>query len=231
MQYYPMPTRHSTAQAIILAKGDFPNHPIPRSILKHNQDRLICCDGAANHLADHQIIPQTIIGDGDSLSQDNQLKYQDKFTKVPDQNTNDLTKAVLYCQNKSIHSLIILGATGKREDHTIANIALLANYLSIIKNVTMITDFGVFTAIQQPSVFESHPHQQVSLFSLSPTPISTNNLKYPLDKQSHIYWWQGTLNESLANNFKIDVYNPLIVYRVFEETPPYHVKNNENISV
>lgn len=217
MKYYPMPTPQSTAQAVILANGDFPTHPLPKSILSHNQERLICCDGAADLLLEHQMIPKTIIGDCDSLSLQNQQNYQKIITKVPDQNTNDLTKAVLFCQSNSIQSLIILGATGKREDHTIANIALLANYLPLIDNITMITDFGVFNAIHQPSQFQSYSGQQVSLFSLTPTPITTTNLKYPLNQQSHTYWWQGTLNESVTNTFDIDVHNSLIVYRTFKQ--------------
>ncbi|CAI3951932.1 thiamine diphosphokinase [Commensalibacter communis] len=217
MKYYPMPTIQSTAQAIILANGDFPRHPIPKLILQYHQDKLVCCDGAANNLLNHHLTAQVIIGDGDSLSLDNQIKYQDKFIKLSDQNTNDLTKAVLFCQSQSLQSLIILGATGKREDHTIANIALLVNYLSIIDDVTMITDFGVFNAIQLLCSFESYSKQQVSLFSQSPTPITTTNLKYPLNQQNHIYWWQGSLNESLGDEFTIEVNNALIVYRAFRE--------------
>lgn len=215
MQYYSMPTKQSTAQAIILANGDFPKHPIAQAILKNNLAKLICCDGASNYLLDQQLIPQTIIGDCDSLTPENRIKYQHIITHIPDQNTNDLTKAVLFCKNKGISSLIILGATGKREDHTIANIALLANYLSLIDKITIITDFGFFHAIQQPSQFESKLGQQVSLFSPSPTPISTTNLKYALDKQSLLYTWQGALNESLSNHFTISVNEPVIVYQVF----------------
>ncbi|CAI3951115.1 Thiamine pyrophosphokinase (ThiN) (PDB:1IG0) [Commensalibacter communis] len=213
MKYYPMPTIQSTAQAIILANGDFPRRPIPKSILQYHQDKLVCCDGAANNLSNHHLTAQVIIGDGDSLSSENQIKYQDKFIKLSDQNTNDLTKAVLFCESQSLQSLIILGATGKREDHTIANIALLVNYLSIIGNVNMITDFGVFNAIQLLSSFESYSKQQVSLFSQSPTPITTTNLKYPLNQQNHIYWWQG----SLGDEFTIEVNNALIIYRAFRE--------------
>lgn len=215
MQYYPMPTQQSTAQAVILANGDFPTHPVPRAILENNIDTLICCDGAANHLLDQQLIPQTIIGDCDSLTPENRVQYQHIITQIPDQNTNDLTKAVLFCQSQAISSLIILGATGKREDHTIANIALLVNYLSRVENIIMITDFGFFRAIQQPSQFQSKPGQQISLFSLTPTPISTMHLKYPLDKQSLLCGWQGTLNESLSDHFTISVNEPVIVYQTF----------------
>lgn len=215
MKYYPMPTSQSTAQAVILANGDFPNHPIPKAILYNNQKQLVCCDGAANYLLDKQLIPQIIIGDCDSLSLEKQIKYQKIIIKIPDQKTNDLTKAINFCKNNSVSSLIVLGATGKREDHTIANIALLAKYISMIENITMITDFGFFHVIQRPTQFQSLPGQQVSLFSLQPTPISTTNLKYPLDQQSLHYWWQGTLNESLSDHFDIKVNNPLIVYQAF----------------
>jgi len=63
---------------------------------------------------------------------------------------------------------VIVGATGKREDHTLGNISLLADYMKTAK-VVMVTDYGIFTPMQGITEFTSHKGQQVSLFrSIAP---------------------------------------------------------------
>ncbi|MBQ3926716.1 MAG: thiamine diphosphokinase, partial [Bacteroidaceae bacterium] len=57
---------HLSFDAVIVAAGDFPQHPLPLSIL-HDAPHIICCDGAAQTLISKGIIPHAIVGDGDSL--------------------------------------------------------------------------------------------------------------------------------------------------------------------
>ena len=151
--------------AVILADGDFPTHQMPLGIL-HQAQRLICCDGALLTLFKHQ--PQEIerlraegklfgVGDGDSLPAGLKAQYADIFHAVSEQEDNDLTKATRFAiglikastkengENQQPR-LAYLGATGKREDHTLGNIALMMRYLrdfSILPE--MYTDYGWFT--------------------------------------------------------------------------------------
>lgn len=52
-------------EAVILANGDYPTHPIPLQILA-NAPYIICCDGGADAYIDRGNVPDVIIGDGDS---------------------------------------------------------------------------------------------------------------------------------------------------------------------
>ena len=61
-------------EAVILANGDYPTHPIPLQILA-NAPYIICCDGGADAYIDRGNVPDVIIGDGDSLSEENRRKY------------------------------------------------------------------------------------------------------------------------------------------------------------
>ena len=61
-------------EAVILANGDYPTHPIPLQILAY-APYIICCDGGANAYIDRGNVPDVIIGDGDSLSEENRRKY------------------------------------------------------------------------------------------------------------------------------------------------------------
>ncbi|OYT10917.1 MAG: thiamine diphosphokinase [Bacteroidetes bacterium 4572_112] len=116
---------------IILANGTFPQTDKLLSILD-SAKQIICCDGAVNKLVASGREPSVIIGDLDSADENIKQQYSDKLIHIKDQYTNDLTKAVNWSLAQGIKSLIIMGATGEREDHTIANIALLSKLLSFL---------------------------------------------------------------------------------------------------
>lgn len=214
MKKINLPTKDFRAETVILANGEFPKSETALAILA-NADYLVCCDGATNQLLDyHSRMPDAIIGDCDSVSKANQERFADILHRVPDQDTNDLTKAVNFCRTLGKRQITFLGATGKREDHTLANISLLANYLNVYDiDFRMITDYGVFDAIEEDSEFESFIGQQVSLFNMSGTRISSENLKYPLENRILNSLWEGTLNESLADRFRLLLNDRYVVFR------------------
>ena len=187
---------------IILANGTFPKSEQLLELLD-NSERIICCDGAVNKLVASGREPSVIIGDLDSVHHSIKEKYSDRLIQISEQNTNDLTKAVNWCVSENIDNVIIMGATGEREDHTIANIALLNKYNEQI-SVKMFSDNGIFIPISKTTSFNSFIGQQVSLFSQdSHLEISSQGLKYPLDKLKLSNWWMGTLNESVSEQFTI----------------------------
>ena len=202
---------------VIVANGSFPRHPVPLSFL-HEASRIICCDGATKALLEHGLEPDCIVGDLDSLSQELQQRYSHCLHHNPDQETNDLTKAIKFCKENQWNDITILGATGKREDHSIGNISLLADYAEYT-NVQMITDCGVFTPLLKSASFECFTGQNVSIFSLTPATFFTfRGLKYPLAGQAISSWWQGTLNETLENEFFIDMDSgKALVFREHED--------------
>lgn len=214
MKKYKLPTTDKESNTVILANGDFPIHPVPLSIL-NNADYIVCCDGAINNLSRTDIIPDAIVGDCDSLTEENNSRFADIIHRIKDQETNDLTKAVYFCIQQGRKKITILGATGKREDHTIGNISLLCEYMNDAE-VEMITDYGIFIAIDKPSIFESKKGQQVSLFSIDGCNVTSRNLVYPLNDLPLVNWWQGTLNESVGDEFTIEPGGRIIVYRLFE---------------
>ncbi|MDR2683341.1 MAG: thiamine diphosphokinase [Dysgonamonadaceae bacterium] len=191
-------------KTVILADGSFPEHEIPRSFLQ-NAQRIICCDGATEKLLAFGRMPDFIVGDLDSISEALKQRFRTILFPNPDQETNDLTKAVRFCIQHGWEEITILGATGKREDHTLGNLALLSDYAKTVR-VQLLTDYGVFVPQFQPAVYESYPGQQVSIFSLTPTTLfTTQNLVYPLKNQALTSWWQGTLNEARGEWFGIEI--------------------------
>ncbi|MBK5722619.1 thiamine diphosphokinase [Dysgonomonas sp. Marseille-P4677] len=213
MKRYKLPNINQQADTVILANGEFPKHPITSSIL-NNCKYLVCCDGAINNLVKTNKEPNAIVGDCDSLSEENRVKYASIIHRIREQETNDLTKAVHFCLKQEKRKITILGATGKREDHTIANISLLCEYMQEAE-VEMITDYGIFNGIESDSIFDSQPKQQVSIMSIDRNAITSENLVYKIENQIFTNWWQATLNEAEGNEFEIKTSGRTIVYRAF----------------
>ncbi len=190
-------------KTIILADGTFPEHEIPLGYLR-NAERIICCDGSANHLVEAGFIPYAIVGDLDSVSKSVSDKYSDRLFRDGDQETNDLTKAVKWCIRNNYIDLVILGATGKREDHTIGNISLLLEYAREAE-VLMVTDTGTIRPFLKSCTFSSIPGQQVSVFSVNPeTEITSSGLLYPLVRKKLRNWWEATLNEAAGEVVELE---------------------------
>ncbi len=204
-------------EAVVLADGRFPTHSIPLAYLR-KADHIICCDGSAESLIAADMEPEAIVGDLDSLNPLMAERFADRLFRDSDQDTNDLTKAVRWCINKRYKEIVIVGATGKREDHTIGNISLLTEYAREI-SVSMVTDTGTFTPLLKSSVVKCFPGQQVSIFSINPeTEITSAGLKYPLNKRRLNNWWEATLNEAETDAIEFSFRGgPLIVYQKFTE--------------
>ena len=190
-------------KTVILANGTFPTHPVPLARLR-DAELIVCCDGAAEKLVAQGFEPGIIIGDLDSVTPGLKERYRNILVQDSDQETNDLTKAVNWCIAAGIREVAILGATGIREDHTLGNISLLADYSSMIDAV-MLTDTGSFRVYDRSVTIDSRPGQQVSLFSIDPAiTVTSTGLRYPLDNLRLHSWWRGTLNEAAAERFSLD---------------------------
>ena len=207
-------TQSNSEYTVIIANGEFPTHLNPISCIKC-ASYIICLDGALQASLNNNITPDIIIGDGDSISDTLKEQYAHSLLLYTDQDTNDLTKAVNYCIEKSKSKIKIVAATGKREDHTLGNIFLLLEYMNKVE-IEMITDFGVFTPISSTTKFKSMAGQQVSIFNIDNSPITSHNLKYPLNNMILDNLWNGTLNESLGEWFTIETKGKTLVYRTFE---------------
>jgi thiamine pyrophosphokinase len=206
-----------SGRTVIIADGTFPFHEIPLTCLE-KASRVVCCDGAAETLISKGFIPDAIAGDLDSLMKETAERFSDRLFQDKDQETNDLTKAVLWCRSRGIKEIVILGATGKREDHTIGNISLLSEYAYYI-DVIMITDTGIFVPYTRSFKAETFAGQQISIFSTnSETVISSSGLRYALEEKRMNNWWIGTLNEALGDHFELAFTGgPVIIFLKFPD--------------
>lgn len=206
-------TKDRDTDAVILANGEYPTTEIP--LQKLLQSKFVaCCDGGADHYIAKGLVPDIIIGDGDSLSAENRVRFANIIQYEPDQQTNDQTKAVKYLLKKGVKTIDIVGATGKRDDHSIGNISLLAEYRRMGADVRSYTDYGVFIPCIDNCNFNCKKGAQVSIFNINAKKLKAEGLQYPL--YDFDMWWQGTLNEAASNNFSIHAQGEYIVYITYK---------------
>ncbi|KAA6328625.1 Thiamine pyrophosphokinase [termite gut metagenome] len=208
---YPLLPLDYRPEAVILANGEYPVHELPLSLLRQAA-YIVCCDGAANEYVRRGFIPDAIVGDGDSISEETKIHFANILHKDADQETNDQTKAVEFCIAQGKKHILIVGATGKREDHTLGNISLLMEYAKKVR-VQLVTNYGMFTPACGDAMFDSLPGGQVSIFNFGSTQMRADSLEYPLREFTN--WWQGTLNKALKDKFAIYANGEYLVYRAY----------------
>jgi len=203
---------------VILAAGDFPRADLPLRILRES-DLRICCDSAAEGLVAHGLEPDRIVGDLDSLSPTFRTRYAGRIIHIAEQDDNDLTKAFHLALTLSPSRITILGATGRREDHTLGNISLLLDYAREADcPVEMLTDYGRFTAIFDTATLPAMPGQQISVFAFdNDLTIKSAGLKYPTDQVRFDTLWKATLNEALSSSFTLTLSHPSGVLLFFAD--------------
>ncbi len=198
---------------VILAHGEFPSSARTLGFLKQ-ADRIICCDGAAERLLAEGIVPNLIIGDMDSLPSVLQQRYAGIVRKISEQETNDLTKAFKAALEPMPDAIHILGATGRREDHTMANVSLLADYAEMLSGsgceIDMITESGTFRAFcAQDASFSCPLGVEISIFAFDNSlRMSCEGLLYNTDRVTFDTLWKATLNSSTAESFSLHLNHP-----------------------
>ena len=211
---------------VILAAGDFPTHPIPLRALQE-ADFVVCCDSAYEAIRNEELGMRNyvVVGDGDSLSEQDKTALGDRWIHVAEQDYNDLHKAMCWATEKfSIFNshFSILGASGKREDHTLGNISYLATFSEEYPGIDleMLTDHGRFQYHIGTRIYPSFLRQQVSLFTLDPrTHVTATGLQWPLNDATLAPWWQGTLNSVLSDSFTLSSDGPLLVFQTYDPKP------------
>jgi thiamine pyrophosphokinase len=202
-------------KTVIFANGVKPEHAVPLQAVK-SAARIICCDGAVDKLVELGFQPDLITGDMDSISDSARELYKERIVLDLSQDRNDLTKAFKLCLKHGWHDIVVVGATGGREDHTLGNLSLLVDFVRQV-NVVLLSDSGVFIPLRESAALVAESGQQISIFSFdSNCALFYTGLKYPLNGIKINRWWQAALNEAVAESVKLDFEGgPLLVFLAY----------------
>ena len=215
------------ATAVIVGNGQFPKKEYPLYLLE-SADYVICCDGALDtylrHFSGRNLRrPDVVVGDMDSLSKKTAERFRDIAVKIDEQETNDQSKAFHYILEHfpDVDTIHILGATGKREDHTIGNLSLLMEYAREMRrqdcgrtvSVDIVSDWSTAFAITDSCTLDVGEGRSVSIIcpdnSLN---IKSEGLVWPTDNVVFDNLWQTTLNRASADRISLTFSHPSIAF-------------------
>ena len=202
-----MKRSHSeTTKALVICNGDVLTKAKIAPLLRE-KPFIICVDGGANKARLLGIRPHAIIGDLDSISPRTRKHFSRVETiHIADQESTDLEKALDFLLKLLIPSATIVGATGGRPDHSLANLSILKKYHKRIR-LLFSDPYCDIRIIDSKIVFEAVVGSVISLMPLDRCEgIQTIGLKYPLDNESlELGEREGTSNIVISSPVQITV--------------------------
>ena len=200
------------ASTVILANGDFPKKGGAAWQLLAEATRVVCCDGAADaYRRRFRKWPTVIVGDMDSLGGPcfrAAAHAAAEIVRIPDQETNDLEKAMALCARRGWRAPVIVGATGKREDHTIGNV-----FRALAAQVPIVTDSGVFHPVCGRATIRTFRGVGVSVFAPDPrTRMTSTGLQWPLAGVRFDSLYRATLNRASSARLTVTSDRPVFVF-------------------
>lgn len=200
----------SSLRIAVIANGSAPDSPGERAALRAC-DGCVCCDrlppvGAPPLLqvvgdmdTPHDFVPAHLLTDCHA-----------------DQETNDLTKALRWTLAHHPDAAIdYFAVTGKREDHTLANLALISEWN---RSARIFTNSGRFTVVtagtQTLSVRTGEP---VSFLSFVPQHLTVTGVVWPVENLLLNTLWRATLNRTQCDRLEIRCEAPLFIYQPWSD--------------
>jgi len=162
-------------------------------------DYVIAADAGYLELVSHNIIPDLVIGDFDSLGS---LPVHPNIIQSPtEKDDTDMMLAVKQGLVRGYKTFIINGGLGGRLDHTLANIQILVYIVKREASGVLLGNDICMTAISNGSVkFIQSASGYISVFSAGGTAegVTLSGLKFPLD------------NATLTSDYPLGVSNEFI---------------------
>jgi thiamine pyrophosphokinase len=171
---------------------------------------IISADSGSDALYKHNIIPNLILGDFDSISDEVLKFYEEKNCKInrfkAEKDFTDTEAAVLEAIKLKPKELVLLGATGTRLDHTLANLGLLYKCKKAGIESVIVDENNKVSIHSESFEFNEKEGQTFSLqaFGENVRNLSINGAKYPLHNYDLSFGDPRTVsNECTKNPVKI----------------------------
>lgn len=167
-------------------------HPFPVDGLITPDDLVICTDGGYDIAKKNNIIPDVLLGDFDSISDDydsiaRNLSHKIDIIKFnPEKDFTDLDLAIKEAIARNSSHVEIWGGIGGRLDHTVANLQILTNYGKDFESLQIMDGrnrcFVLYGSDGPDRVIPKQEDSYLSLFSMSECcrGLTVSGVKYSL---------------------------------------------------
>ncbi len=182
-------------RALFFANGEVTKHEM-QLVDGEEFDVVIAADGGAVSAEKWGWIPDFVVGDLDSISADLKRRLKEtRFVYRPDQDSNDLEKTLRFCEEQKITAITLFGISGRRLDHTLNNLSVLARFDRKFE-FTILDPYARIYFIRDEFRVEGQPGQTISLIPLGKAEgVVTTGLEFPLQGEDLLF---GT-REGLSN--------------------------------
>ena len=171
-------------KAIIIASGTSIKKEVFDEIYLKD-DFIICADGGLNYLNSLNILPNLIVGDLDSVDKTILEQYKDvQIKKFPsEKNFTDTEIAIEEAVANDYKEIILIGATGTRLDHTLANILLIERYIKQGISINIIDNNNYISILNKDTIVEKKEGYYLSIVPITEfiDGITLIGMKYPLN--------------------------------------------------
>jgi thiamine pyrophosphokinase len=205
------------SRCLIFANGTLPDLDAARRLLRPD-DVLIAADGGTRHLLDLGRTPSIVIGDLDSITDEERRKMKEAGAEIVehprDKDETDLELALDYAVENGFREIVIVAALGARLDQTLGNLSLLTNLQRSTFNLKL--DDGVESA-QFCRARSEVQGRRGDLVSLIPwggevTGVRTEGLRWPLSDETLVpHKTRGISNEMTGDLAHIQIASGLLL--------------------
>lgn len=193
-----------TVQTLILCQGLQPSQAL-FEMLWGWAEFVIAADGGMQMAQNFGQLPHVVVGDMDSVGP--QALGGVRVVEIADQDTHDLEKALDYAKQQGAQQIKILGALGKRLDHTLQNVACLKRFKGCFQCLEIQDDHGMAFLLPKTYVGHHTIGTKISLLPLSGrvASIKTHGLKYALKYEPlEVGINNGLSNEVIESPYSIE---------------------------
>ncbi|PKK38658.1 thiamine pyrophosphokinase [Clostridiaceae bacterium JG1575] len=175
--------------ALIVAGGTPPSGALLQEVVRRKKPFILAADRGAKVLLDQGIAFEVAVGDFDSLDEDSQgaLRDRAKVTIYPRaKDFTDTFAAYRAAREQGAKQIVLLGGTGSRIDHLLANIGLLQQALADSIRMTLLDDHNQINLLNQSQEIPKGPFPYLSFSALGQTVphFSLQGVRYPLTDHS-----------------------------------------------
>jgi thiamine pyrophosphokinase len=205
-----------SGKALVIANGEVPSEAVLRPLLGQART-IICADGGANSARALGIVPDVIVGDLDSVFPSTLAHFSSvRVVEDHDENSTDLEKSVHWAIESGHADITIVGALGRRLDHTAGNLGVLAKYHGRAR-LRLVDEHGELVYVDREIEFEARPGDIVSLVPIVRCEgVTTEGLRYALRGEVlELGTREGTSNVVVTSPVRVRVERGrLLLYRV-----------------
>jgi thiamine pyrophosphokinase len=181
----------TSRRAIIFANGVL-NHPEAVRDSIQSDDLIIAADGGGRLCRKLGLIPNVLIGDFDSLDEEDLSYFSERGAEIirfpTRKDFTDLELALLHCRSLAIQEVTIFAALGARWDQTLANLLLPAASILRGMHIRLVDGPQEVRLMRegQESVVRGRPGDTLSLIPVGGDVqgVTTQGLEYPLQGET-----------------------------------------------